>query len=91
MMVGVNMMEMMPQMMMDMMGGVEGKGGMPARMSKMMEGDDDSGQGLTLPEMVPHRLEIMLPKEKRIDLVLNLVETGAKHGCAGSRHVSCAA
>ena len=85
MMKGVNMMEMMPRMMMSMMGGDEGKGGM---MDKMMGG----GQGAEMPMMpqmmmgmMPQCLKIMLPnmpKEKRIDFVLEIVTTLMEHSCA---------
>ncbi len=98
MMEGVNMMEMMPRMMMSMMGGGdseggmmgggEGKGGMMGMMDKMMGG----GQGEEMPMMpqmmmgmMPQCLKIMLPnmqKEKRIDFVLEIVATLMEHGCA---------
>ncbi len=63
--------EMMPKMMMGMMGGGEDEGGM---MSKMMMG------------MMPQCLKVMLPnmpKEKRVDFVLEMVTTLVEHGCTG--------
>ncbi len=57
--------------MMGMMGGGEDEGGM---MSKMMMG------------MMPQCLKVMLPnmpKEKRVDFVLEMVTTLVEHGCTG--------
>ncbi len=77
--------EMMPKMMMGMMGGGEDEGGM---MSKMMGGDQGTGMPMILQmmmSMMPQCLKIMLPnmpKEKRIDFVLEIVATLMEHGCA---------
>ena len=89
MMEGVNMMEMMPKMMMGMMGCCEGEGGMTGMMSKMMAGEK-GGKEEEMPmmarmmtEMMPHCLEMMLPKVpkyKRTDFVLKMVETLMEQG-----------
>lgn len=87
MMEGVNMMEMMPQMMMGMMG--EGEGGMMGMMSKMMEGGKETETPMMpqmMMEMMPQCLKMMLPnvpKEKRIDFVLNMVTTLLEQGGVG--------
>jgi len=72
MMEGVNMMDMMPKMMMGMMSGGE-KTGMPT-MPQMM------------PDMMPYCLGMVLPsmpKEKRVDFVLQMVTSLVDQGCAG--------
>ena len=92
MMEGVNMMEMMPRMMMGMMGGGEGGeggSGMMGMMSQMMAG----GQGMGMPmmphmmtQMMPHCLNMMLPgvpKEERVDFVLNMITTLMEQGSVG--------
>ena len=89
MMEGVNMMEMMPRMMMGMMGGHESGGGMMGAMPSMMAG----GQGMGMPmmphmmtEMMPQCLNMMLPgvpKEARVDFVLNMIATLMEQGSAG--------
>ncbi len=75
MMEGINMMEMMPKRMMSMMGGGQGKGkGMPAMMPNMMT------------NMMPHCMNMMLPaipKEERVEFVLNMVTTLMEQGSAG--------
>ncbi len=88
MMEGVNMMEMMPKMMMGMMGGGEGEGGMMGMMSKMMGGGQGTEMSM-MPQMMmgmmPQCLKIMLPnmpKEKRIDFMLEIVATLVEHSCA---------
>ena len=68
MMEGINMMEMMPKMMMNMMG--EGKGGMMEMMMGMMP------QCLTM--MLPN-----MAQEKRRDFVLIMITTLVEQGCAG--------
>ena len=90
MMEGINMMEMMPKMMMSMMGGAESGSGMMGMMSRMM----GSGQGTGMPAMIPnmmtrmmpHCLNMMLPgipKEERVEFVLNMVTTLMEQGSAG--------
>jgi hypothetical protein len=85
MMEGINMMEMMPKMMMGMMGGGEKGGGMMGMMS--------GGQGRGMPmmprmmtHMMPHCMHMMLPgvpKEDRVDFVLNMITTLMEQGSAG--------
>jgi hypothetical protein len=78
--------EMMPKMMMGMMSEGEGEGEM---MSKMMGGDQGTGMPMMLQmmmSMMPQCLKIMLPdmpKEKRIDFVLEIVASLMEHGCTG--------
>jgi len=88
------MAEMMPKMMeginmMGMMGGSQGECGMMGMMSKMMGGGQE-GEMPAMPqmmrEMIPRCLRMMLPnmpKEKRIDFVLNMVTTLVEQGCVG--------
>jgi hypothetical protein len=89
MMEGINMMEMMPQMMMSMMGGGEGEGGMMGMMSKMMGGGKETEMPMMpqmMTEMMPRCLKMMLPnvpKEKRVDFVLRMVDTLMEQGCMG--------
>ena len=87
MMEGVNMMEMMPRMMMSMMGGEEGEGGMMGMMSKMKEGGKEMPMmPQMMTEMMPRCLTIMLPnipKEKRIDFVSKMVTTLVEQGSVG--------
>ena len=81
MMEGVNMMEMMPGMMMSMMGGGKGESGMAKMMSQMMGGGKKGEMS-----MMPQCLRMMLPdmpKEKRIDFVLRMVTTLVEQGCVG--------
>ena len=76
MMEGVNMMQMMPQMMMGMM-------------SKMMGGDKQMEMPMMpqmMTEMMPKCLEMMLPglpKEKRVDFVSRMVSILVEQGCVG--------
>ena len=71
MMEGVNMMDMMPKMMMSMMGGGEGQGGMmPQMMTEMMP--------LCLVMMLPK-----MPKDNKIDFVLKMVASLMEQGIAG--------
>lgn len=93
MMEGINMMEMMPRMMMGMMGGGQGgsedSGGMMGMMSQMMGGGQ--GMGMTMmphmmTQMMPHCLNVMLPsipKEERVDFVLNMITTLIEQGSVG--------
>jgi hypothetical protein len=89
MMEGVNMIEVMPRMMMSMMGGGKGESGMMEMMSQMM-GGGKKGEMSMMPqmmtEMMPQCLRVMLPnmpKEKRIDFVLKMVTTLVEQGAAG--------
>ena len=88
MMEGVNMMDIMPKMMMGMMGGGEKGAGMMGMMSQMMSGGQ--GKGMPMPrmmtQMMPHCLNIMLPsvpKGERVDFVLNMITTLMEQGAAG--------
>ena len=85
MMEGVNMMEMMPKMMMVMMGGGESGGGMMGMMSQMMSGGQGKGTPM-MPRMMPQCLNMMLPgvpREERVDFVLNMITTLMEQGSAG--------
>lgn len=83
------MMDMMPKMMMAMMGGGEGQGGPMGMMSKMMEGGEKKEAPMMphmMMEMMPRCLEMMLPnmpKEKRIDFVLKMVTILMEQGSMG--------
>lgn len=82
MMEGINMAEMMPRMMMSMMGGAEGDSGMMGMMSRMMGG----GQGMGMPPMMPHCVNMMLPgisRDERVEFVLNMVTSLMEQGSAG--------
>ncbi len=89
MMEGVNMMEMMPRMMMTMMGGGEAECGPMEMMSRMKESGKEKEASMMpqmMMEMMPKCVEMMLPNvpsEKRIDFVLNMVVTLVGHGSAG--------
>lgn len=89
MMEGVNMMDMMPKIMMSMMGRDEGESGMMGMMSKMMGGNDEKETTMMphmMMEMMPKCLEMMLPsipKEKRVDFVLKMVTILMEQGCIG--------
>lgn len=88
MMEGIDMMEMVPKMMMGMMGG-EDKGGMMGMMSKMKEGGKEMGMPMMpqmMKEMMPHCLTMILPimpQEKRIEFVLQMITTLVEEGSAG--------
>ena len=82
MMEGVNLMEIMPKMMMQMMGGDEGGIGPMGDMSGMMQGMDSSSDMPMMPKMMttmmPECLNVMLPyvpTEKRTDFAVRMVET----------------
>jgi len=82
-------MEMMPRMMMGMMGGDESGGGMMGMMSQMMGGGQETATP-TMPHMMthmmPHCLNMMLPnipKEERTDFVLDMVATLVEQGSVG--------
>jgi predicted GTPase len=89
MMEGINFMEMMPRMMMGMMGGDEGAGGMMGMMSQMMGGaqqEESPAMPNMMTHMMPHCINMMLPnipKEERVEFVLDMVETLIKQGSAG--------
>jgi hypothetical protein len=90
MMEGINMMEMMPRMMMSMMGGGESGSGMMGMMSRMMGGGQGAGTPMMMPHMMthmmPHCVNMMLPgvpKEERTDFVLNMVTSLMEQGSAG--------
>jgi hypothetical protein len=90
MMEGINMMEMMPRMMMGMMGGGESGSGMMGMMSRMMGGGQGAGTPMMMPHMMthmmPHCVNMMLPsipKEERVDFVLNMVTRLMEQGSAG--------
>jgi hypothetical protein len=83
MMEGMNFMEMMPQMMMGMMGGGEGKGG-TAEAGAQGEGAHAPMMHMMMSKMMPHCLEMMLPQmpsEERREFVLRMVSTLARKGC----------
>lgn len=90
MMEGMNFMEMMPQMMMGMMGGGEGKGGMGGPAAE--GGAPGQGEGAHAPmmqsmmtKMMPQCLEMVLPKmppDERREFVLRMVSILARKGCA---------
>ncbi len=74
MMEGVNIMEIMPKMMMQMMGGGDGKMGGMGDMSAMMQG---TGSGADMP-MMPECLNVMLPyvpTGNRTDFAARMVAT----------------
>jgi hypothetical protein len=81
--------QMMPKMVMGMMGSAESGGGMMGMMSQMM----GRGQGKGMPmmphmmtHMMPHCLNMMLPgvpKEERVDFVLNMITALMEQGSAG--------
>ncbi|NIN40058.1 MAG: hypothetical protein GTO67_16050 [Gammaproteobacteria bacterium] len=90
MMEGIDMMKMMPNMMMSMMGGgPEGKGGCGDMMSGMMTGHKAKGMTMMpdmMMEMMPHCLSMMLPhapEKKRVEFVRKMVSILAEKGCAG--------
>jgi len=82
-------MEMMPKMMMGMMGGGEKGGGMMGMMSQMMSGGQGKGMPMMphmMAHMMPHCLNMMLPgvpREERVDFVLNMITTLMEQGSAG--------
>jgi hypothetical protein len=80
MMEGINVAEMMPRMMMGMMGG--NSGGTPmGMMSQMMGGGQTTGMpmmGHMLTQMMPQCVSTMLPglpKEESVDFVLKMIST----------------
>ena len=85
MMEGVNMMEMM----MGMMGGGEKGGGMMGMMSQMIGQGEKRGMPMMphmMAQMMPQCLHMMLPgvpKEERVDFVLNMITALMEHGSAG--------
>ncbi len=87
MMEGVDIMEMMPKIMQNMIGG--GKGGceeMMGMMSRMMEKGKQGEISYLMTEMMPQCLKMVLsrvPKEKRIDFALNMVTTLIEEGSTG--------
>ena len=89
MMEGVNMMEMMPMMMMSRMGGGEGEGGKMGMMSKMMGGGEKREKSMMpqmMVEMMPMCIKMMvpnMPKDKRIDFVIKMINTLMEQGCVG--------
>lgn len=89
MMEGINMLEMMPERMMSMLGGGKGEGGMMRMMSKMMEGGKGMEMSMRLQmlmEMMPQCSRILLrnvPIEKRIEFVLNMDATLVGQGSVG--------
>lgn len=70
MMEGVNIMEIMPEMMMQMMGGGDGKMGGMGDMSAMMQG---TGSGADMP-MMPKMMTTMMPE--CLNVMLPYVPTG---------------
>ena len=89
MMEGVNIMEIMPKMMMQIMGGGDGKMGGMGNMPPMMQGKGEGADMPMMPKMMttmmPECLKVMLPYvpiEKRTDfavrLVANLLKTGSE-------------
>ncbi len=90
MMEGVNMMEIMPKMMMQMMGGGDGEMSGMGDMSAMIQG---AGSGSDMPmmpkmmtTMMPECLNVLLPyvpKETRTDFAVRLVDTLVKKGGEG--------
>jgi len=80
MMEGINMAEMMPRMMMGMMGANSGRTPM-GMMSQMMGGGQAGGMpmmGNMMTQMMPQCVSTMLPglpKEERVDFVLKMIST----------------
>ncbi len=84
MMEGMNMMDMMPKMMMGMMGEGEESCCMP-EMAAGEQGQGMSGMPQMMMHMMPHCLQMMLPrvaKERRKEFVLHMVATLMEQGCA---------
>ena len=82
MMEGVNIMEIMPKMMMQMMGGGDGKMSGMGDMSALMQGAGSEPDMPMMPKMMttmmPECLNVMLPyvpKEKRTDFAVRMVAT----------------
>jgi len=81
--------QMMPSMMMGMMGGGESGSGMMEMMSQMMGGGEGTGMPMMpqmMTQMMPQCLNMMLPslpKEERIEFVLNMVTTLMEQGSVG--------
>lgn len=88
MMEGMNFMEMMPRMMMGMMGSGEGTGCMPGATSEASEhaaGGPAPMMQMMMTEMMPHCLKMMLPQmpqEARREFVLKMVGTLLEQGSA---------
>lgn len=86
---GVDMKEMMPKMMMGMMSAQEGKGGMKEMVAKMMHNGEDKESmmpEMMLKGMMPHCIKMMMPaipKEKRAELVSNMVSTLMEQAYSG--------
>ena len=86
---GIDMKEMMPKMMMGMMSAKEGEGGMKEMMAKMMHGGEEKESmmpEMMLKGMMPHCIKMMMPaisKEKRADLVSNMVSTLMEQASSG--------
>lgn len=84
MMQGINMMEMMPQMMMEMMWGQSEEGGI-----SKMNGSKKHPQVNMMPEMMmemmPQCLKVItpnIPKEKRTEFILKMLTILTEQGCA---------
>ncbi len=79
--------EMMPKMMMAMMGGEEGEAGMESMMAQMKSAcGGEGGMSAMMMEMMPKCLGMMLSKmskEKRVEFALKMVTTLVEQGCAG--------
>ena len=88
MMEGINIMEIMPEIMMKMMGG-KNEGGMMGMMPNMESGPKGMPMSMMpamIMEMMPQCLKMMLPnipKEKRINFILKMVSTLTEHGLTG--------
>ncbi len=89
MMEGMDFMEMMPRMMMGMMGGGEGECGMPGATPKegeRVQGGPAEMMPMMMQEMMPRCVEMMLPRmpqKERTDFVLKMMGKLAEQGSAG--------
>ena len=79
--------EMMPKVIMAMMGGREGEAGMEGMMAQMKSAcGGEGGMSAMMTEMMPKCLGMMLSKmseEKRVEFALKMVTTLVVQGCAG--------
>lgn len=89
MMEGVDMMDMMPKMMMTMMGGGKGECGPMEMMSRMKESGKEKEASMMprmMIEMMPKCVEMVLPNlpaEEKVDFVLRMVASLVEQGSAG--------
>ena len=86
MMEGINMMEMMPRMMMGMMGSGKAGGGMREQMVGSSREDGTPMMCQMMTQMMPGCLTMMLPnvpKEERSDFILKMITALMEKGSAG--------